>query len=183
MMRRCSSGATRFRAAVVDRDRFDGLLGDGAVAAGAEVRTGARVTHLDVDGSGTHVRLALGGAASVTARACVLACGASYRFTRQLSLGVPRVLVQSAQVEVPHPPHDHVEVYLGNVVAPGGFGWLVPFHRRGQAFAKVGLTCDRRADVQFATRGRGRACVPCRSRRSVARTRPASWPSAMPPAW
>ena len=135
------------RAAVIDRARFDEMLADAAVGAGAEVRTRARVTQVTAaDGC---VRLDVSGE-DVRARACVLACGASYRLARQLGFGVPRVLVQSAQAELASPPHDHVEVYLGNAVAPGGFGWMVPFSRDGRSFAKVGLMCKQRADVGFA---------------------------------
>ena len=69
--------------------------------------------------------------ATIEARACVLACGANYRFNRQLGLGVPRAFLQSAQVEEPLDGPSSVEVHLGREVAPGGFGWVVPFRRGG----------------------------------------------------
>ena len=36
-------------------------------------------------------------------RVCVLACGAQYRFNRQLGLGIPRAYLQTAQLETPFP--------------------------------------------------------------------------------
>ena len=54
------------------------MLAQTTVAAGAELRTGARVTRLETTADG--VRLGVRNADAVRARACVLACGASYRF-------------------------------------------------------------------------------------------------------
>jgi flavin-dependent dehydrogenase len=85
------------------------------------------------------------------ARAAVLACGASYRFNRALGLGVPSVLVHSAQLEVPFPRLDQVQVHLGRTIAPGGFAWIVPFERDGTTFARVGLMCERDAGAMFQT--------------------------------
>jgi len=87
----------------------------------------------------------------IVARAAVLACGASYRFNRALGLGVPSVIVHSAQLEVPFPPLDQVQVHFGRTIAPGGFAWVVPFEREGTTFARVGLLCERDAGARFRT--------------------------------
>src|SRR5213593_990478 len=58
-------------ATVIDRPAFDRALAERALAAGADVRTGARVSTLDVGRSG--VRAIVGGA-EVRARLAVLAC-------------------------------------------------------------------------------------------------------------
>jgi flavin-dependent dehydrogenase len=79
----------------------------------------------------------------------VLACGASYRFSRALGLGMPGVLVNSAQLEVPFPPLDEVQVHFGRAVAPGGFAWIVPLARDGRTFARVGLLCNGDAGTAF----------------------------------
>ena len=159
--------SSQIRAAVVDRGRFDELLARQVHAEGAELRTGSRVSRLSVDADAVRVTVA-GERSSISARACVLACGANYRFNRELGLGVPRHMVQSAQVETPYPPHEHVEVFLENAIAPGGFGWMVPFTRDGNSFAKVGLMCDRRAETSFSnlTDRLARTAVPG----------PAGWP-------
>ena len=49
----------------------------------------------------------------------MLACGASYRFHRQLGLGMPEVFLQSAQLETPCPDVPQIEVRFGQAVAPG----------------------------------------------------------------
>lgn len=134
------------RAAVVDRARFDGDLAESAASAGATIRTGVRVDRLERDRDGVTAHAATG---VVTARAAILACGASYRFNRALGFGVPRVLVHSAQLEVPFPAIVDVQVHFGRRVAPGGFGWVVPFSRGATSYARVGLLCERDAGAAF----------------------------------
>jgi digeranylgeranylglycerophospholipid reductase len=138
--------ADRVRAAVVDRATFDSDLARTAIDAGADILTGVRVVSLQRSPESVTVHTAAG---DVRARAAVLACGASYRFNRALGLGVPTVLVHSAQLEVPFPRLQHVRVHFGRHVAPGGFAWVVPFERAGTTFARVGLFCDRDAGARF----------------------------------
>ena len=138
--------AERVRAAVVDRATFDSDLARIAIDAGADIRTGIRVVSIHRSPESVTVHTAAG---DIHARAAVLACGASYRFNRALGLGVPSVLVHSAQLEVPFPPLAQVHVHFGRHVAPGGFAWVVPFERGGTTFARVGLFCDREAGARF----------------------------------
>jgi geranylgeranyl reductase family protein len=150
--------AERVRAAVVDRAAFDQAIAADARAAGAELRTGARVRHVTVHPDGVFVAGDTP-ASTLSARACVVACGANYRFNRELGLGVPRAFVQSAQVEAPLDGPKHIEVFLGRSLAPGGFAWLVPFAREDRPFNRVGLMCDTNAATrfgEFATRIRDR---------------------------
>jgi digeranylgeranylglycerophospholipid reductase len=149
--------AEHAKAAVVDRAVFDRALADGSRAAGAEIREGARVRAIAIGAKGVTVSVDRGD--SIDARACVIACGANYRFNRQLGLGVPRAYVQSAQLEQPLRGPDGVEVHLGRDVAPGGFAWLVPLEREGRPHTRLGLMCDSRALSrfrQFASRMRER---------------------------
>jgi digeranylgeranylglycerophospholipid reductase len=141
--------ADRVCAAVIDRAAFDRALADETEAAGVELRAGARVRTIAVQADRVVVSGDTG-APPVTARACVLACGANYRFNRALGLGVPRVFVQSAQVEAPFEGPDSIEVHLARTVAPGGFAWLVPFRRAGRPFSRVGLMCQSNAAARFA---------------------------------
>jgi len=138
--------AERVRAAVVDRVAFDNALAGEAIDAGAALHAGESVREIESRQAGVEVRTSR---RTVRARAAVIACGASYRFNRALGLGLPRLLVHSAQLEAPFPEIDHVEVHLGRRVAPGGFGWIVPFRRGGEAFARIGLMCDGRAASRF----------------------------------
>jgi digeranylgeranylglycerophospholipid reductase len=153
--------ADAVRAVVVDRARFDQSLADASIGAGAELRAGARVRSITVES--THVVLTFDDQPPVRARACIVACGASYRLNRQLGLGVPRTFVQSAQLERPFDGPGRVEVHLGREVAPSGFAWLVPFTRAGKPFNRVGLMCETRAAPRFrafAGRVRDRFGVP-----------------------
>jgi len=137
----------RVNAAIVDRARFDQTLADSSRAAGVELRNNARVRSIEVHDRGVDV--SADGGAAITARACVLACGASYRFNRELGLGVPRAFVQSAQLERPFQGPAQVEVHLGRDRAPGGFAWVVPFERDGQSCQRLGLMADARAGTLF----------------------------------
>ena len=136
----------RVRAAIIDRGAFDGALAASASAAGAEIRTGCRVRQIDVTSEGVNVSTATG---MLQSRACVIACGANYRFNRRLGLGLPRVFVHSAQREVPFHDIEEIEVYLGRQIAAGGFGWLVPFRRGASSYARVGVMCESRARAAF----------------------------------
>ena len=136
----------RVRAAIIDRGAFDGALAAAAAAAGAEIRTGCRVRQIDVTSEGVNVSTATG---MLQSRACIIACGANYRFNRRLGLGLPRVFVHSAQREVPFRDMDQIEVYLGRQIAAGGFGWLVPFRRGALSYARVGVMCESRARAAF----------------------------------
>ncbi len=140
--------ADRVNAAIVDRALFDQALADASRAAGAELRSNARVRTITV--SDTRVTVAAdGGHGTMTARACVLACGANYRFNRQLGLGVPRAFVQSAQLERLFAGPEQVEVHLGRTLAPRGFAWVVPFRRAGQPYQRMGLMAAARAGSLF----------------------------------
>ena len=138
----------RVLAAIVDRGRFDELLAERAQQSGAAVHRGARVQDLEIGDAAVTVRTATG-ERPFRGRACVVACGARYRFNRELGLGVPRAFVQSAQIEVPFVDLANIEVHLGREVAPGGFAWVVPFQRDGRPFARLGLMCERDARGRF----------------------------------
>ena len=138
-------------AAVVDRGRFDRALAERASGAGATILRGARVASLDVAG-GVTARVAIGDRHhTVRGRVCVLACGAHYRFNRQLGLGIPRAYLQSAQLEMPFPHVDDVEIDLDRSLAPRGFAWIVPFTRGDVGMARVGLMATDTAAIRFQT--------------------------------
>ena len=140
--------ADRVSAAVVDRIAFDRALAESVVAAGVELRSDARVRAIAV--SDREVTITADGLDHpMSARACVIACGAHYRFNRELGLGVPRVFVQSAQLELAFQGPEQVEVHLGRTRAPRGFAWVVPFQRAGQPFQRIGLMTDGRAAPYF----------------------------------
>lgn len=120
----------------IDRGAFDAELARRAGEAGAEIRTGTRADDVEVGAEAAAVHTAAG---VVRARACVLACGVSYRFQRQLGLGLPGLAIHTAQTEVDARPADVVHVHFGRGVAPDGFAWTVPVTREGRPRLKVGV--------------------------------------------
>jgi len=127
-------------ATVIDRPVFDRALADRAIAAGAEIRVGARVTALAIDGSGACATVA---GARLHARLAVLACGASYKFQRRFGFGLPTSYLQTAQRELPASSPGNVELHFGQDVAPGGFAWAVPVQRPEGACVRIGVMASR----------------------------------------
>src|SRR4029079_15414875 len=123
-------------ATVIDRPTFDRALAARAVAAGAELRTAARVTSLDVHADGVD---AVAGGQPVRARLVVLACGATYGFQRRFGLGLPRTYLHTAQCEFRARHLRTVELHFGRDVAPDGFAWAVPVERADGEFVRVGV--------------------------------------------
>jgi digeranylgeranylglycerophospholipid reductase len=132
-------------AVVIDRAAFDRRLAGEAVRAGVRMVNG-RAMAVNVDPDGVTVSA---GATSVRGRACVLACGASYAMQRDLGLGMPKLLMRSAQVELPADRLGDVEVYFGRNLAPGGFAWAVPVSRGDRACVRVGVMCHTDASRHF----------------------------------
>jgi digeranylgeranylglycerophospholipid reductase len=136
-------------AVAVDRLRFDQQLLDVARRAGATVVMGRRVGDVQVESRS--VRLTMADGAEIHSRSCILACGANYTFQRRLGLGLPRVFLQSAQLELSAPRAADVEVHFGRTVAPNGFAWIVPVRRTSGMHARVGLMCADDAPARFRT--------------------------------
>ena len=134
-------------AIVIDRRAFDASLSERAQRAGAALFVGERVT--DVRVTDDQVTLTTAGDERVTARACVLACGANYALQKRLGLSTPIMHLQSAQIEVPAQTPGEVEVHFGNDIAPKGFAWAVPVRRGTRTFARIGLMCERDAREYF----------------------------------
>jgi len=123
-------------ATVIDRPTFDRALAARAVAAGAELRTSARVTALEIHADGVD---AVAGGEPVRARLAVLACGATYGFQRRFGLGLPRTYLHTAQREYPARRLRGVELHFGRDVAPDGFAWAVPVARAEGEFVRIGV--------------------------------------------
>lgn len=140
----------RVNATVIDRAALDRCLAARASEAGADLRCGARAEGISVTPTGVRIDVR-GLATPVAARAVVLACGANYRFHRQLGLGLPEVFLQSAQVETRFPDMPEIEVQFGREVAPSGFAWMVPLRRGEEPYARIGVMSDTRSGERFAS--------------------------------
>ncbi|MGE0865938.1 MAG: NAD(P)/FAD-dependent oxidoreductase [Vicinamibacterales bacterium] len=135
-------------AVVIDRSAFDQILAERAVAAGAALVRGSRVTAVEPESSGVAVTLANG--EQFTARAVVLACGANYTFQRRLGLGMPSNFLQSAQMELPAGQLTDVEIHFGSEIAPKGFAWAVPVQRAHGTYVRIGVMAERDAMACFS---------------------------------
>ena len=135
---------------MIDRAALDASLAVEAERAGVDVKCGVRVESVQVSDRGVTVH-GRNGTDTVAARACVLACGANYRFHGPLHLGAPEVFLQSAQLEVPFPDAEatSVEVQFGRDVAPAGFAWMVPLRRQEVSHARIGLMTQTRSRQRF----------------------------------
>jgi geranylgeranyl reductase family protein len=137
-------------AAVIDRGRFDRVLADRAADAGAVIVRGARAQHIEAAAGAISVTISQADRPrQVSGRVCILACGAQYRFNRQLGLGIPRAYLQTAQLETPFPEIADVQIDLDRTLAPRGFAWIVPFQRGKSSMARVGLMSSDSAAVRF----------------------------------
>src|SRR4030095_14968167 len=134
-------------AVVVDRALFDGCLADETVRAGAELIRGARVNRITATADGVTIHVA--NQPPLRARSCVLACGGRYALHRQLGLGVPSLLLHTAQRELPASQAGDGRVHFGTEVARRGFAWVVPVQRGGQWFARVGVMAEADAPTYF----------------------------------
>ena len=140
---------------VLDRGEFDRDLGTAAQRAGVEVRTGFRAIRVGLEPGGVRVH---GAGGSVGARVCVLACGVGYGLQRQLALDLPSRFLHSAQLEVDaHGAPPSVELYLGQEIAPEGYGWAVPVMRGERPRMKIGVVtrgdAERRLDALVSADG------------------------------
>jgi digeranylgeranylglycerophospholipid reductase len=127
-------------ALVIDRATFDRRLARDATSAGATLMLGARVTNVCTRDAGVEVDVE--GGAPLRGRALILACGAQYGFQRRLGLGIPRVHLNSAQLELPATRTGDVELYFGTAIAPRGFAWAVPVTRATGQCVRIGLMCE-----------------------------------------
>jgi geranylgeranyl reductase family protein len=126
----------RPEAVVIDRGAFDRSLAAKAVAAGAEIRLGARIQSLSVTSTGV---VASTHGVELRARLVVLAAGASYAFHRRVGLSLPRAHLHTAQRELAAESVGDVELHFGRAVAPGGFAWAVPIQRPDGLRVRVGV--------------------------------------------
>ena len=145
--RQISYCGPQVEALVIDRREFDQDLYAKAKAAGVTMQQDSRATGVAVDGAGVTVKSAAG---DIRARVVVLACGANYALHRQVGLGMPRMFLHTAQMELAARSLGDVELHFGSEIAPKGFGWIVPVLRGHQSRARVGVMCESDAPRYFA---------------------------------
>ena len=133
--------ATGPRAFVIDRAGLDIHLADRAARAGVTVLAGWRFEGLERPPNGTLGLRLLGPAdepRSIAARLVVGADGVASAVARAFRLRRPVEILPAFESEFGESPGDPdtVEVYLGNDLSPGLFGWWIP---DGDGGARAGV--------------------------------------------
>jgi geranylgeranyl reductase family protein len=129
------------QAYVVDRAAFDRALAQKAQEQGADYLLSARVQ--GITSRDNCVRAAVehkGEIRNLEGRMTIISSGFGTSFPQRLGLGKITDFVLGAQAEVNVKGLEEVEVYFGQEIAPGFFGWLVPTYT-GKAL--VGLLSRR----------------------------------------
>jgi len=134
---------------VVDRAAFDRAIAKKAREAGVNFHLGARVVDLTVGVDGVEVEVSerikdpLGKTCEkrkVKAAMVVLAGGPRYRFQNKLGMGQPKGFLRTAQAETLVRGLEETKIFVGSQLAPGSFGWIVPFQRETQKLARIGVS-------------------------------------------
>ena len=131
---------------VIDRAKFDKFLAGQAKAAGAEYSLGTSVESLIMQGGsvkGIHIRTGET-RSQVNSKIVFDAEGISSRLLHQTGLKpiAPKGLVYAVETEVTGVEgleKNTVEVYFGQLYAPGFYGWLIPL---SDGSAKLGLATN-----------------------------------------
>ena len=133
------------RAVAIDRIRWDQTLAKQAQTAGVEL-VRARVVNVTreprkASGRADHVVLHTqtdGRDSTVTARLVIGADGTHSRVRRTLGMGAPREYAYNLGIEgrMATRRDDFVHVFVGQDMAPGWFGWIIP---TGEGMVRVGI--------------------------------------------
>jgi len=127
---------------VVNKAEFNRALADRAVAAGTEIELGKFVESIEQKKQGVVVRYRSKDSHqqdSAKARAAIIASGVNRSLTERLGLVRPRDFLRGIQADIPLGKDGMsrpTEIYAGQSVAPGAFGWKIPL---GHGRVRVGL--------------------------------------------
>jgi len=144
-------GGDRLRAVAIHRQRLDELLAAAAQRAGAELRTGARLVALERQPGTLAVHLSWRGwQQALRTRLLIGADGAQSRVARWLGLRgryEERIVGLGVEAKLETERRDFLEIFVGNSIAPGFFGWVIPL---GEGRARIGIaTNDGRRPIHY----------------------------------
>lgn len=124
------------QASILDRAGLNDYLGKLAMDKGAEYVLDSRVTGIEKtdDSVKLNTETREGKKLIVEARVIVIAGGFGSKLTEMAGLGKAGDFAMGVQAEVEARNLEEVQVFLGNRLAPGFFGWLVPT-TQGRALA------------------------------------------------
>lgn len=131
------------QACIVDRPALNMALAKQAQGEGADYVLDCLVKDITVSNNRVELKMSYQGEGReyLEARVVVIATGFGSRLVERAGLGKSGDFISGAQAEVKTKGIDEVEVYFGQNIAPGFFGWLVPTSPRK---ALVGLLSRQR---------------------------------------
>ena len=155
----------------MDRARFDQLLADEAAGLGAHYWLGSRAVRIEAGERDVAVEIERGARRqTVRAACCILATGSNRQLHAMAGLTPPSRYLDCVQAEYSARDWSEVEVYVGQSVAPGSFGWAAPVDRDrvriGVCVMGSALSCFHRLVASPRLAGRlGLPLSPVRKRR------------------
>ena len=136
-------GGERLRAVAIRRQRLDELLAAAAQRAGAELRTGARLVALERRPGTLAVQVSWRGRPqALRTRLLIGADGTQSRVARWLgvrSRHEERIVGLGVEARLETERQDFLEIFVGNSIAPGFFGWVIPL---GEGRARIGIATN-----------------------------------------
>jgi geranylgeranyl reductase family protein len=122
------------KAYVIDRKIFDRVLVENAVDKGVDVLLRTRFIGID---AGKISVISNGEKKEIEGKVIIGADGIQSSVARAAALPRCEKFISGIQFETPYIPKDpeYVEIFTGNEIAPGFFGWVVPFC----GMARIGL--------------------------------------------
>ncbi len=127
--RKLTIGGNETKAVVIDRKVFDKRILDHARDAGVEVRCGARVTSIKINHNSCKLQARMGGKeCDFNARLLIGADGAASGVREWLGIPAPKYFLRGIDADVKgvNMDTDHVNIFVGNQVAPNFFAWMIP---------------------------------------------------------
>jgi digeranylgeranylglycerophospholipid reductase len=133
---------------VVDREKFDKCLLKSALRDGVEICLSFRVSDAEVKKDHVEVSGMYGDSEEriYRGKVLILATGVEYDLNKRLGLGYPRRFVKAAQKYIRYSGKEDVTLLIGNKIAKGGFGWIVPVD---DGMARAGLITEANPKTGF----------------------------------
>ena len=136
-------GGDRLRAVAIHRQRLDELLAVAAQQAGTELWTSARLVGLERQPGALAVHVSWRGRPqALRTRLLIGADGAQSRVARWLGLWArheERIVGLGMEARLQTERQDFLEIFVGNSIAPGFFGWVIPL---GEGRARIGIATN-----------------------------------------
>ena len=115
------------QAYIMDRALFDQLLAEEAAGHGAHYRLGTRAERVECDASEARVEVSSrAGREWLRGDCCIVATGSNHRLHGMAGLPAPALYLDCIQSEFAVDGWDDVQVFVGQSVAPGSYGWAAP---------------------------------------------------------